>query len=137
MITEDQADRIRNGWAQAIAVPEQTASAFYRHLFQNDPSTRELFKGDMEVQGRKLVNTLAFVIDHIDEPEDVLPAAVDLAQRHVAYGVTAEQYDTVGASLLAALSDLLGDGFSPEDAEAWGAFYGWLSKEMVQVAYGK
>ncbi len=135
MITEEQGDLIRANWAKAVAVSDQTASVFYSHLFAMDPTTRPLFQADMEMQGRKLMSTLDFVIDNIDEPEGVLDAARVLARRHVSYGVTPEQYNSVGAALLAALGDLLGSEFTADDKEAWACFYGWLANDMIETAY--
>ena len=32
---------------------------FYQHLFETEPATRELFKGDMDRQGAMLMTTLS------------------------------------------------------------------------------
>ncbi|MEM1428325.1 MAG: globin domain-containing protein [Pseudomonadota bacterium] len=126
---------VRKGWATTALMQDQTARAFYSNLFQIAPQTRALFRGDMDVQGRKLVNTLGFVVDHLDDAETLLPEARELAVRHVRYGVTADQYDAVGAALLQTLQDLLGDGFGAEDRAAWAAVYESLAHEMKRAAY--
>ena len=61
--------------------------------------------------------------------------ALDLAIKHVDYGVKAEDYDKVGASLLRTLSKGLGDEFTPDVEAAWTDAYGVLSGVMKSAAY--
>ena len=129
-------DLIRQTWALAAAVPDQTARTFYGNLFRMDASTKPLFVGDIDLQGRKLTQTLSFIVDHLDDTDVLLQAARELAIRHVDYGVTAEQYASVGAALIKTLKQLLGPQFSAEDEAAWGRVYGTLSSHMTQSAYG-
>ncbi|MBK1634810.1 globin domain-containing protein [Rhodovulum adriaticum] len=130
------ADRVRRGWAMAAAMPDEAGRAFYAHLFRIDPGTRSLFKTDINLQARKLVDTMTFIVDHLDDLDTLFPAAKDLARRHVAYGVTAQQYASVGAALIATLKQLMGPAFTPEDEAAWTAIYGTLSNHMIASAYG-
>ena len=131
----DEIDRVRTSWSLAAADPQRTAQVFYANLFRLDPSTKPLFAGDLELQGRKLTQTLSFIVDNIENTETLLPAAVDLARRHVDYGVTRDQYASVGAALVEALRQLLGPAFSDEDAEAWVRVYTKLSSTMLAAAY--
>lgn len=135
MASRNDHDRVRMGWALAAAIPERTAQTFYANLFATDPSTRSLFRGDLQLQGKKLTATLGFIVDHLDDPDTLLDAARALAVRHVAYGVTPDQYATVGAALISTLQELLGADFSPEDRLAWTRIYTALSAEMVDAAY--
>jgi nitric oxide dioxygenase len=50
--------------------------------------------------------------------------------RHAGYGVEDAHYGIVGAALLWTLAQRLGDGFSPETAEAWSTAYGVLAETM-------
>ncbi len=43
----------------------------------------------------------------------------------------------VGAALLWTLKEGLGDGWTPEVADAWTAAYGTLSGFMISEAYGR
>lgn len=108
---------------------------FYSNLFRIDPTTKPLFVGDLTLQGRKLTQTLSFIVDHIDDEDVLMPAAVDLALRHVGYGVEPEHYASVGAALIETFRQLLGPAFSEEDAAAWVEAYTALSTAMVDAAY--
>lgn len=108
---------------------------FYANLFRIDVSTKPLFVGNLELQGRKLIQTLGFIVDHLDDADELLPAARDLAIRHVSYGVQPGQYDSVGTALIKTLKQLLGADFGPEDEKAWTETYTFLSGAMIKAAY--
>lgn len=135
MLAQEDIERVRRGWAVAATLPRETAAAFYAHLFSRDPAARGLFRDDMEAQGRKLTQTLDAIVDALDAPATLVPAARALAIRHVSYGVTAEQYDHVGAALVDALADLMGADFTAEDRAAWERVYGALAGEMIDAAH--
>jgi nitric oxide dioxygenase len=95
-----------------------------------------MFPLDMKEQRKKLMATLAVVVNGLSNLESVLPAASALAKRHVSYGAKAEHYPVVGGALLWTLEKGLGEGWTPEVAEAWTAAYGTLSGFMISEAYG-
>lgn len=134
-LSAEQIGLVRTTWARAVPVASLAASLFYGDLFKRAPETRALFKSDMDAQGEKLMATLGFVVDHLDEPDRLLPAAEDLARRHVDYGVTADQYAPVGAALLWTLEELLGADFGPNERGAWVTAYEVLSGYMITTAY--
>lgn len=135
-MTDADFENIRRTWAIAASVADQTARVFYANLFRIDASTKPLFGGSMEVQGRKLTQTLTFIVDHLDDTDTLLSAGRDLAIRHTDYGVTAAQYGSVGAALITTLKQLLGPSFTAEDEASWRRVYTTLSEHMVRSAYG-
>jgi hemoglobin-like flavoprotein len=80
---------------------------------------------------------LAAVVNGLGNLVSILPAARGLAKRHVGYGAKAEHYPVVGGALLWTLENGLGDGWTPDVAEAWIAAYGTLSGYMIAEAYGR
>lgn len=97
----------RAGFARVVPIRDIAAALFYGRLLETYPTTR---------------------------PETILPAAEDLARRHVGYGVTKAQYATVGAALLWTLRQGLGEAFTPEVEAAWAAAYVLLSGAMIAAA---
>ncbi|KNG93078.1 globin domain-containing protein [Pseudaestuariivita atlantica] len=126
---------IRRTWALAAAAPEDTARVFYSTLFRVNPESQALFRNDLDAQGDKLMETLGFIVDNLENEEALMVAARDLAIRHVAYGVKAEDYDSVGFALIATLETLLGSEFDAEARATWIEVYGTLSKAMIEAAY--
>jgi len=102
-----------------IAIP--VALLFYGRLFDLDPSLRQLFKIDMKEQSKKLVATLDALVKGIDDWERIVPVLRELGQRHVAYGVKEEHYNTLCSALVWAFGQALQPGFDDEVRAAWTA----------------
>ena len=135
-MTPDEIKAIQASFAKVAPISEQAAALFYGRLFEIAPEVKPLFRGDITEQGRKLMATLAVVVNGLSNLPAILPAASALAKRHVAYGVKAEHYSPVGAALLWTLERGLGSDWTPELAAAWGSAYGVLSGYMIGEAYG-
>ncbi len=131
MIDAQQIARVQDSFLDVLPIPDTAAAAFYDRLFQAAPETRRLFKSDMREQGRKLVMTLAAVVDGLDRLHAILPVARELAIRHVRYGVVDRHYALVGSALIETLRALLGPKFDRETEAAWGAAYTLLSDAMI------
>jgi nitric oxide dioxygenase len=116
---------------------EEAAALFYGRLFAIAPEVEQLFHGDAKEQGRKLMATLAVVVDGLGDLAAILPAARALAKRHVTYGVRAEHYAPVGVALLWMLERGLGAEWTSDLAAAWTNAYTTLSEYMIDEAYGR
>lgn len=136
-MTPSQIDLVQSSFVKVVPIAETAASLFYGRLFEVAPEVKPLFRGDMKEQGRKLMTTLAVVVNGLKAPDTILPAAKALAVKHVGYGVTAEHYVPVGAALIWTLEQGLGDDFTPETRDAWLAAYTLLSGVMIEEAYPK
>jgi len=136
-MTPEQIKAIQESFAKVVPISEQAAALFYGRLFEIAPSVKPLFRGDMTEQGRKLMATLAVVVNGLTNLETILPAASALAKRHVGYGVKPIHYPIVGEALLWTLQRGLGADWTPELAEAWSDAYGVLSDYMIDESYGR
>jgi hemoglobin-like flavoprotein len=134
-MTPEQVKLVQQSFAKVAPIADQAAEMFYARLFEIAPQVRSLFHGDMAEQRRRLVATLAVVVNGLGDLPSVLPAASALAKRHVGYGVRPEHYAVVGEALLWTLERGLGPQWTPETAAAWTAAYGTLSGYMVSEAY--
>jgi nitric oxide dioxygenase len=136
-MTPDRVKLVQESFAKVAPISETAAVLFYDRLFEIAPKVKAMFPTDMTEQRRKLMATLAVVVNGLGNLESVLPAASALAKRHVSYGAKAEHYPVVGSALLWTLEKGLGDGWTPDVAEAWTAAYGTLSGFMISEAYGR
>jgi nitric oxide dioxygenase len=136
-MTPAQVKLIQDSFAKVVPISEQAAGMFYGRLFEIAPETKPLFKGDMKEQGRKLMATLAVVVNGLADLDAILSAASVLAKRHVAYGVQPGHYAPVGEALLWTLERGLAAGWTRELAAAWAAAYTTLSQFMIGEAYGR
>ena len=127
---------VQDSFAKVAPISAQAAVLFYDRLFEVAPGVKAMFPDDMTEQRKKLMATLAVVVNGLTNLEAVLPAASALAKRHVSYGAKPEHYPVVGGALLWTLEKGLGDAWTPEVAAAWTAAYGTLSGYMISEAYG-
>ena len=127
---------VQESFAKVAPISEQAAVIFYDRLFELAPQVRAMFPNDMTEQRKKLMATLAVVVNGLTNLEAVLPAASALAKRHVSYGAKPAHYPVVGGALLWTLEKGLGEAWTPDVAAAWTAAYGVLSSYMISEAYG-
>ena len=131
-----QVKLVQDSFAKVAPISEQAAAIFYDRLFEVAPAVKAMFPADMKEQRKKLMATLAVVVNGLSNLESVLPAASALAKRHVNYGAKPAHYPVVGATLLWTLEKGLGEAWTPELATAWTDAYGVLSGYMIAEAYG-
>lgn len=130
-MTPEEKSLVRESFAQVVPIADQAAALFYGRLFEIDPSLRPLFKTDITVQGKKLMQTLGYCVSKLDALDELLPAVRELGRKHVGYGVKAGDYTTVGAALLWTLEKGLGSAFTPEVEAAWTTVYQALAATMM------
>lgn len=131
-MTADQIAVLRSTF-DILRARGDAGTIFYARLFQVDPDSRDLFRTDIPEQGRKLMATLASVINGVDEMHLMEPAVRNLGRRHVSYGVTETHYASLGAALLLMLEDCLGTAYTPEVERAWLAAYEELAGIMLRA----
>ncbi|MEN1678943.1 MAG: globin family protein [Planctomycetota bacterium] len=125
---------VQTTWAKVAPSADQVAVLFYDRLFEIAPEVRPLFKGDMAEQGQKLMQMLSIAVNGLPQLEAIVPAVQEMGVRHKDYGVTPEQYDSVGAALLWTLEQGLGEDFTPEVKDAWTETYVTLATVMKDAA---
>jgi nitric oxide dioxygenase len=136
-MTPEQVSLVQQSFAKVAPIADQAAVLFYDRLFEIAPQVKALFPADLTEQRKKLMGTLAVVVNGLSNLDSILPAASVLAQRHVAYGAKPEHYPVVGSALLWTLEKGLGDGWTTDVAAAWTAAYTTLSGFMIEQAYGR
>ena len=110
---------------------DKITNDFYHRLFEVEPATRGLFKGDMERQGAMLMTTLSLAVNGLSSIEDIQPAVQGLGDRHFGYGVKPEYFPPFRESFIWALEQHLGDKFTPELKSAWTEAFDSLSAAMM------
>lgn len=129
-MTPTQVGLVQDSWKRVAPIEDEAAQLFYGRLFELNPSLQALFKGDMPEQRRKLMAMIGAAVESLDRPDTVMPILRDLGRKHLGYGVTAQDYDTVGAALLWTLERGLGAEFTAEVRGAWSETYGLVASTM-------
>lgn len=134
-LTTHQITLVETTFAQVAPHAAAVSKIFYARLFEIAPHVRPLFTHSMDEQGAKLMQMIAIAVSNLHKLESIIPAVQKLGERHVHYGVKAEDYDTVGAALLWTLEQGLGEAFTPEVKEAWTLTYGALASIAIGDHY--
>ncbi len=128
---------IRDSFAIAKPIAAQVVSRFYEILWSDYPESKALFEHvDMKRQKVALVNSLVKIVDHIEEPEVLLPYLQDMGRRHVAYGAEFPHYDAVGASLIKTFAEFFGRDWTPELDSEWKAAFAFIATTMKSGVAG-
>ncbi len=134
-LTESDIALIRNSFDRMWSASGRIVDMFYVRLFEIAPETRQLFRGDMELQKRKFVATLAMIVGSLDDTAGLFSAVDRLARNHVGYGARRDYYEPVGIALLWAMERGLAPGLWTDDtAAAWRKAYAMLSSRMIAVS---
>lgn len=135
-MTPEQVTMVQESFKKVVPIAGTAADLFYGRLFEIAPEVRPLFPEDLKEQKKKLIGMLATAVTNLHQVDKIIPAVEDLGRRHVAYGVTAQQYEPVGAALLWTLEKGLGDEFTPPLKAAWTETYMTLAGVMQNAAAG-
>ena len=119
MVNPAQVRLIRDSFPGITALSGPIAMLFYGRLFDLAPEVRPMFRQDIAVQGRKLMDMLTALVANLNQFEELEPMLKAMGQRHAAYGVQSGHYSTVSSALLWAFGIALEDEFSPELKAAW------------------
>ena len=101
---------VRESWEILLPAGDAVVASFYARLFESNPELEKLFRPtDMKEQRRKFIVMLSEIVRVIDTPDLLVSEVADSGRRHVAYGVQDRDYEDVGAALLWAIGEALGD----------------------------
>jgi nitric oxide dioxygenase len=132
-VNPSQIDLVQISFEKIRAQSEKTTELFYQRLFELDPTIKLLFHGDIKIQGQKLTQSFAQIVEGLKQPETIFVTVIELAKRHGAYGVKSEHYRTFGEAFLWTLEKTLGPDYTPEVKTAWTDAYALLSSFMIEA----
>lgn len=116
---------------------EALTTHFYRSMLDSHPEVRPLFNQAHQASGaqpRALANGVLMYARNIDKLENLGPLASQIINKHVALQILPEHYPIVGACLLQAIREVLGEEIATDEViEAWGAAYGQLADILINA----
>ncbi|MGI5120215.1 globin domain-containing protein [Marinactinospora thermotolerans] len=131
MLSAESAELVRRTLPVVGAALDEITARFYDTMFAEHPDLLDgMFNRGNQANGeqrRALAGSIAgfarALLDHPDERPDALLSRI--AHKHVAVGVTDDQYVIVHKYLFGAMTEVLGDALTPDVAAAWDEVY-WL-----------
>ncbi|URM99889.1 globin domain-containing protein [Actinomadura madurae] len=126
--------KLKDNFALVGANGVDVADYFYADLFAREPQLRSMFPAAMARQHEVLLAALSQIVSSVDDTDALVPFLRDLGRRHHGFGVVADHYAPVGASLLATLAYFSGPAWSEDLERDWAAAYGLVAKVMSEAA---
>lgn len=128
------ARKLKDNFSLVGANGVDVADYFYADLFARAPQLRSMFPAAMSKQHEVLLAALSQIVASVDDPDALVPFLRDLGRRHHGFGVIAEHYAPVGASLIATLAHFSGPAWSEDLERDWTAAYGVVARVMTEAA---
>lgn len=113
---------------------EQITRHFYQILFRDYPAVKAYFNQAHQASGtqqRALAGSILAYAANIDRLEALAGALPPIIQKHVALDIRPEHYPIVGACLLSAIREVLGEAATDEIIDAWAQAYGQLADILI------
>ncbi|MBJ2346837.1 MULTISPECIES: NO-inducible flavohemoprotein [Pseudomonas] len=140
MLSREQRAIIRSTVPLLESGGEALITHFYRMMLSEYPQVRPLFNQAHQASGdqpRALANGVLMYARHIDQLDQLGDLVAKIVNKHVALQIQPEHYPIVGACLLRAIAEVLGEEIAtPEVIEAWGAAYNQLADILIGAETG-
>ena len=124
-------DLIKKSW---VIISDRTDDMImvYEKLYQWSPDTRAMFNIGIEKQAKKLKDTLGFIVDHLDQEEDLANHSKSLGAGHSQYELKPEHYEKLNIAFIESIEEILGDEYDEEIGKAWKAALDEVSQMMIK-----
>ena len=111
------------------------SASFYQNLFRHHPELEALFADtSQEAQEKKLIFSLAAIVENLRNPDILQPALKSLGARHVQVGTIRSHYPFVGKALLETFAEYLQADWTETLAIAWTQAYDAIASIMIEGA---
>lgn len=133
-MTDDQIRLVQSSFARVFACKADLTERFYLHLFQELPDSRRLFKGDFPAQKEMFASMLAATVRGMSDAKSFRSLGRSLARSHARFNLNRDDLKKAARALQTALSDVMGDGLSPEETTAWNEAVAQLMEMLTAPA---
>ena len=115
----EQMRLFRCGYGRMAAIAESAAAMIHARLVESDPASRQLFQGDIRVQGAMLMQTLDMAVRHRHQPGRVRAALHAQTRHHDC--VTAQQihYHAVSQALVWIVRQGMATDMAADVRQSW------------------
>lgn len=118
---------VQQSWADVLDVVDNNAEAagmlFYGNFFGNEfPAVRPIYPSDddMPALAVKLITTLNFAVDNLENLDVLAPALTDLGALHADFCVYPSYFPPIVSGVFWVLKTALGDSYTQDIENAWG-----------------
>lgn len=129
-----EADRLGDTLARLAPRSGELGFQLLDRLARLAPDTRWWLQDTAEARGRLLLRALQHLHALRAHRDDFTRACAELARIQHRFGVEEFHYDALGAALLGALRELLGEDYDEDTETAWAEFYADIAETTLAAA---
>jgi len=127
--------------------PAQRGFDMFLKMFKDSPHTMEVFEFAKGTSGEQMQNSskllfhvtrvvknLTKVVEHLDDPEEVVPILFQLGRRHGSngYKVPSTYFPLLGKAMVALMKEAIGN-WTDKHTELWLKLYTWTTDRMMET----
>jgi len=117
-MNQESKDLVKKSWA-IISERSDDMIMVYEKLYQWAPDTRAMFNIGIDKQAKKLKDTLAFIVDHLDNEESLANHSKRLGAGHDQYQLKPEHYTKLNIAFVESIEEILGEEYEEKIGLAW------------------
>lgn len=126
---------IKESFEAVKPIALEATGYFYEILFKNYPQVIPLFKKvNIENQKKILAGSLAFIVENLENQEELVSYLKKMGARHTKYGTLPAHYPAVGDTLIRTFKHFFKDQWTTELETEWSKAYGIIADVMIQGA---
>ena len=111
------------------------SASFYQKLLTYHPELKLLFANtDLVAQEKKLIASLALIVENLHNPEELTNALKSLGAYHHEIGALPEHYPYIGQALIETFAEYLDRDWNLDIERAWTDAYNLISEIMLAGA---
>ncbi len=130
-LSDRERQLILNSWKSLAIDYKGMAHTFYDKLFILDPNLKSLFKGNIQAQELKFMDSLDYLILRMGDLTESTKKMKKLGLKHKGYGTKASHYQIFWKALLHTFDYYLKDDFTIDVLVAWEKLYESVAEFMI------
>jgi methyl-accepting chemotaxis protein len=129
-----QIELLENTFSALSDNGDKLVERFYERLFERYPEVKPMFAHvDQKEQEKKLLSSLALVVNNVRKPDTLGPALANMGKKHQKYGAVAEHYPAVADVLLEVMKEFAGELWTNEVKQAWTSALNMVAAKMLDA----
>ncbi|GMU84333.1 MAG: hypothetical protein AMXMBFR47_42030 [Planctomycetota bacterium] len=125
-------ERIESSFNLLAPRGPELVDRFYAMLFARYPAVRPMFPTEMTAQKRKLLSSIALVIQNLRNLEQIRNVLFEMGRRHAGYGAQPTHYVAVRDTLIDVMAALTGPQWTAQLTGDWKAAFDFVADRMLE-----
>lgn len=132
-MTKEEIVLLKSSWTWVLGNQAKAGNFFYKRLFEVAPWIRSLFPKDTNELEKKLLSSITFIVQHLEDYPFLQEKIREMGKRHIAYGAKIVHYPIISQVLIETLKNEMGKEFTDEMEKAWEKALNFINELMISA----